>query len=291
MPTAAPVADPQTIAADAIKGLTTLATLPEITTRIIATIEDPRSSAGKLHAIVSHDPALATRILRVVNSAFYGLAGKIASVERAIAMLGSTAVKNIAVASSLGQMFRGGKLCEGFAVRDLWTHCIAVAVTARELARRMQSPLADEAFLAGLIHDIGILVELQFWPEQVREVCKTVWTGGGDFCQTERAAIHVDHQLLGKALTEKWNFPKVCRDAAAHHHDPANADDSTRPAVTLVHVADVLCCQFKQGFNLTAMNQKLDEPAMAAVGIDAAMLEAVGANLKQSVTDASSAFN
>jgi len=291
MPTATQTADPHAIAAEAIKGLTTLATLPEITTHIIATIEDPRSSAGKLHAIVAHDPALATRILRVVNSAFYGLPGKIASVERAIAMLGSTAVKNIAVASSLGQMFRGGKLCEGFGVRDLWTHCIAVAVTARELARRMQSPLADEAFLAGLIHDIGILVELQFWPEQVREVCKTVWSSGGDFCQSERAAMRVDHQLLGKVLTEHWNFPRVCQDVAACHHDPTTAADDTRQAVTLVHVADVLCCQFNQGFNLTALNQKLNEPAMAASGIDAAMLEAVGANLKKSVADAAGAFN
>jgi HD-like signal output (HDOD) protein len=83
-----------------------------------------------------------TRILKVVNSSFYGLPGQIGSVERAIVLLGLHAVKNIAVAASLGQLFRGVKLCEGFTAKDLWTHCMAVAVTARELATtaRTSSP-------------------------------------------------------------------------------------------------------------------------------------------------------
>jgi HD-like signal output (HDOD) protein len=283
-------ANPQAIATDAIKALSGLSTLPEITTRIIATVEDPRSSAGKLHAIVSHDPALAARILRVVNSAFYGFSGKIASVERAITMLGSTAVKNIAVASSLGQMFRGGKLCEGFGARDLWTHCIAVAVTARELARRTHKELADEAFLAGLIHDIGIVVELQTWPEQIRGICKTIWSDGGDFCQAERAAMLVDHQMLGKALTERWNFPRVCQDVAGFHHDPSAAAEETRMSVTLVYVADTLCCRLKQGFNLTALHQKLDEALLVWAGIDGAVLADVEGNLAASVAEAAGAF-
>src|ERR1700742_1707997 len=158
MSTTAPSADPQTLIATAIRKVSSIATLPEITTQIIQTVEDPRSSAAKLHKIVSHDPALITRILKVVNSSFYGLPGQIGSVERAIVLLGLNAVKNIAVAASLGSLFRGVKLCEGFTAKDLWSHCIAVAVTARELAKQMKLPIADEAFLAGLIHDIGILV-------------------------------------------------------------------------------------------------------------------------------------
>jgi HD-like signal output (HDOD) protein len=291
MPTATPTIDPQTIVRDAIRGVTTLATLPEITTRIIATIEDPRSSVGKLHGIVSHDPALATRILKVVNSAFYGLPGKIASVERAISLLGLTAVKNVAVASSLGQMFRGAKLCNNFSARDLWTHCVAVGITARDIARRLGTQLADEAFLAGLIHDVGILVELQTWPERIRQVCTFVAAEGGDFCQAERAAMHVDHQLLGKALAEHWHFPKGCQNVAGFHHDPAGVTDDTRLLVTLVHVADTLCCRSNQGFNLTALNQELDNSALAEIGIDAAMLDAITTNLNSSVAEATSVFN
>src|SRR6059058_5886677 len=136
--------DPQQLVQQAIKKITAIATLPEVTSKIIEIVEDPKSTAAELHKIVSHDPALVTRILKVVNSAFYGLPGQIGSIERGIVLLGLNAVKNIAVAASIGQLFRGGTLCEGFAARDLWTHSIAVAVIARDLAKQMKLPIADE---------------------------------------------------------------------------------------------------------------------------------------------------
>src|SRR5436853_7722972 len=192
MSTAAPTAtvsptDNPALVAQALKKVTTIATLPEVTAKIVSTVEDPKSTAAALHKIVAHDPALATRILKVVNSAFYGLPGQIGSVERAIVLLGLNAIKNIAVAASLGQLCRGVKLCEGFTAKDLWTHCIAVGVAARELARQMKLPIADEAFLAGLIHDVGILVSLHVSPEKLRTVCEKVKKEGGDFCAVERS--------------------------------------------------------------------------------------------------------
>src|SRR5256885_385911 len=188
---AAPTAPPDNAAAvqAAIKKGSTIATLPEVTGQIIKTVEDPKSSAGQLHKIVAHDPALVTRILKVVNSAFYGLPGQIGSIERAIVLLGINAIKNIAVAASLGQMFRGAKLCEKFSAKDLWTHCIAVGVAARDLAKQMKLPIADEAFLAGMIHDIGILMSLQLSPEPLRQVCTRAKAEGGDFCALEREII------------------------------------------------------------------------------------------------------
>src|SRR5260221_626673 len=151
----APLTDPQALIQQAVRKVTTIATLPQGTAKIIATVEDPKSSAAQLHKIVAHDPALVTRILKVVNSAFYGLPGQIGSVDRAIVLLGLNAVKNIAIAASLGQLFRGVKLCNGFTARDLWTHCIATGVAARELAKQANLPIAEEAFLAGMIHDVG----------------------------------------------------------------------------------------------------------------------------------------
>src|SRR3712207_1545308 len=181
---------------EAVKKVTTIATLPEVTAKIVATVEDPRSSAAQLHKIVAHDPALVTRILKVVNSAFYGLPGQIGSVERAIVLLGLNAIKNIAVAASLGQLFRGVKLCDGFTAKDLWTHCIAVGVTARQLAKQMKLPLADEAFLAGMIHDVGMLVALQTNGDKMRQVCEKAKTSETPFCELEREVLGVDHQLL-----------------------------------------------------------------------------------------------
>src|SRR5262245_7062540 len=202
--------EPNELVKKMVKQVSAIATLPEITAQIIRTVEDPKSTAQNLHKIVSHDPALVTRILKVVNSSFYGLPGQIASVERAIVLLGLNAVKNLAVAASLGQLFRGVKLCDGFTARDLWTHCIAVAVTARQLAREMKLQIADEAFLAGMIHDVGILISLQIWPAKVQTACSKAKAGEADFVTLEREHIGVDHQTLGSHLAEKWKFPRSC---------------------------------------------------------------------------------
>jgi putative nucleotidyltransferase with HDIG domain len=288
MPTATERIDAQLVD-KLVKKVTTIATLPEVTSRIILTVEDPRSSAQQLHRIVSHDPALVTRILKVVNSAFYGLPGQIASVERAIVLLGLNAVKNIAVAASLGQLFRGVKLCEGFTAKDLWTHCVAVGVTARELAKQMKLPIADEAFLAGMIHDLGMLVSLQTQPEQLRAVCERVRTAGGDFCDVERQVMGVDHQALGAALAEAWKFPRSCQLVAGQHHRPLELQND-RALVTLVHVADILCCQNAKGFNLTAASHVIEPEALQELQLDAALLERVRTGLPQLMESAAGLY-
>jgi putative nucleotidyltransferase with HDIG domain len=272
-------ADPAVLVKEAIGRVTAIATLPEVTSRIISTVENPQSTASQLHKIIAHDPALVTRILKVVNSAFYGLPGQIASIERAIVLLGLNAVKNLAVAASLGQMFKGSKLCEGFTARDLWTHCVAVAVATREMARQMKLPLVDEAFLAGMIHDVGILVELQVFPEQLREVCDRVRQDGGDFCALEREVIGVDHQQMGTALAEQWKFPLTCRLVAAHHHRPMALPEEQRLLVALVHVADVMCAEAELGFNLSAISQRLDEMDLADLKMDPRLVSRVRESL------------
>jgi HD-like signal output (HDOD) protein len=278
--------DPKALVAAAVKKVSAIATLPEITTRIIKTVEDPKSTASQLHKIVAHDPALVTRILKVVNSAFYGLPGQIGSVERAIVLLGLNAVKNLAVAASLGQLFRGVKLCEGYTARDLWTHCIAVAITAREIAREMKFPYADEAFLAGLIHDIGILVSLHVQPEKLRQVCERVRKEGGDFCAVERQVYGVDHQQLGQGLAEQWKFTQPCQLVAGFHHQPHQLADGAGTLVSLVHVADTICSQQKRGFPLTAATQSIDAESIAAAGVSQAVLQSVQQRLDGLVSSA-----
>lgn len=281
------VAEEKLTAREAIKKVTTIATLPEVTARIISTVEDPRSSAALLHKIVSHDPALVTRILKVVNSAFYGLPGQIGSIERAIVLLGLNAVKNIAVAASIGQMFRGAKLCEGYTAKDLWTHCIAVGVASRDLAKNLKIPLADEAFLAGMIHDIGLLVSLQLFPEQLRSVCEQA-KAGGVFSELERSIIGLDHQELGLALAEQWKFPRTCQVVAGYHHTPKRAMADARLLVTVVYIADTICCNAGMGFTLTAISQKIDQDDLKELNIDQVAIDKTTANLKSLMESASS---
>lgn len=289
MPTAAPPLDPQTIVRDAVRNVSALSTLPEITTRIIATVENPRSSAGQLHKIIAHDPSLSSRILKVVNSAFYGVSGQIGSVERAIVLLGLTAVKNIAVAASLGQLFRGVKLGAGFTARDLWTHCIAVGVTARELGLKIKASNTEDFFLAGLIHDIGILVELQTWPEKMESICSSVKNNNTSFCDVERQVLGVDHQALGQGLTEQWKFTKICQQVAGYHHRPSDLQDECLP-VWAVHVADTICCQNAQGFNLTARSQEIDPVALSKLGLEQAEVDQMKESLTERIGGAMAVF-
>jgi HD-like signal output (HDOD) protein len=284
MPTA--VAETLTVY-DVVKKVTALATLPEVTAKIIHTVEDQRSTAAKLHQIVTHDPALVTRILKVVNSAFYGLPGQIGSVERAIVLLGLNAVKNIAVAASIGQLFRHGKLCEGIAARELWTHCIAVGVAARDLAKQMKSPIGDEAFLAGMIHDVGILVSLQVFPKQLAEVCEEAKSSETSFCDLETRIIGFDHQQLGAALAEQWKFPRSCQLVAGYHHRPHALIEQNRMLVNIVHVADTLVCHSTHGFGLTAHTQTIQPADLAKFQIDPAFVDSTSKRLDNLMSAAS----
>src|SRR5687767_11448677 len=118
----------------AIREISHIATLPEITLKIIKLVESPKSTAQDLHKVIANDPALCSRILKVVNSSFYGLPGQIGSINRAIVMLGLNAVKNIAIAASLSKLFRGGDLTPGFSAKSLWKHSVCVAAASKLLA-------------------------------------------------------------------------------------------------------------------------------------------------------------
>jgi HD-like signal output (HDOD) protein len=243
--------------------------LPQVTRRILDIVDDPASTPRQLHDIILHDPALAARVLKVVNSAFYGVPRRVGSIERAILILGVRGVKTVAVAASLGALFAGTAICEGFTGKDLWLHSIAVAVAARDLARATRLSFPDEAFLAALVHDIGLLLALQARPDELRLVCHAVRTGGGDFCNLERQFIGFDHQELGMSLAARWRLPASCQLAAGYHHRPdAGAADRDRPLVSLVRIADTLCCQGGYGFNLTALAQPLDLDALRPTRVD-----------------------
>lgn len=233
------------VVAAAIREISHIATLPEITMKIVELVEDPKSTAQDLHKVISNDPALCSRILKVVNSSFYGLPGQIGSINRAIVMLGLNAVKNIAIAASLAKLFRGGDLTPNFSARDLWTHSIATAATSKLIADTLKLGLSDEAFLAGLIHDIGLMVEMQSDRNKLIEVLERVnadKTGvpGASMLEAESSIFGATHQEFGAGLCDKWKFPKSFVLVTGYHHRPLELAPGTRTLTTLVAVADRL---------------------------------------------------
>jgi len=273
----------------ALASIGDLATLPEVTIKIIEIVEDSKSTARDLHEVIKNDPALSVKVLKVVNSAFYGLPGQVASVDRAIILLGLSAVKNIAIAASIARLFKGNRISEHFSASDLWRHSVAVAVIAKSLAKLSPHPvMADEIFVAGLIHDLGTLVERQAYPEQFAEVIHRCITNGEDFLQCEREIIGADHQAFGVGLTTKWKFPRHLRAAVGFHHNPESLSPELRNLAILIQSADVLACEEKIGFHLTAQNETVTDPMLETLGIHRNQIEELRAALPELLAEAES---
>lgn len=270
----------------AMSRVTEIGSLPEITTKIVGVVENPRSTAADMHDIVKNDPALATKVLKVVNSAFYGLPSQIASLDRAIIMLGLSAVKNIALAASLARFFKGDWGSEHFVPSDLWRHCIAVGVCARGIAQRVRQAQADEYFVAGLVHDMGLLVEAQLFPDKFRSLIDACVATKQDFCRAEQESLGADHQTFGVALAAKWRFPPALRYGAGYHHDPRPLQPEFNRIVALICVADTICCQMQHGFYLTGCTQSVIPEMVTLIGIDAAALAEVQAALPEMIAEA-----
>ncbi|MGB2985188.1 MAG: HDOD domain-containing protein [Phycisphaerae bacterium] len=255
---------------EAIDSMGEIATLPEVTVRIIEVVEDPHATSRELHDVIKHDPALSAKVLKVVNSAFYGLPGQVAGVERAVILLGRSAVKNIAVAASLARMFSGRRDPDLFDVSDLWKHCLAVAVAGKKLAQAAGSSTpADEMFLAGLIHDLGLIVARQTHASELAEVCRKCSDGEGGFLQLEQDIIGATHQDFGYALTTKWRFPEQLRACVSGHHNPETLDDGFQPMAWILRCADILCCRDGLGFDLQAKGDEITDKLLEAVGLTA----------------------
>lgn len=271
----------------AIASIGDLATLPEVTIRIIELVEDPKSTARELHGVIKNDPALSVKVLKVVNSALYGLPGQVASVDRAIILLGLSAVKNIAIAASIARLFKGKRISEQFSANDLWRHSVAVAVGARNLAKCSPHPaMPDEIFVAGLIHDIGTLVERQAFPDQFSQVIARCSEEKVDFLECEREIIGADHQAFGVGLTTKWKFPRHLRAAVGFHHNPEVLSVELRKLATLIQLADILACEAQIGFYLTAQHNAITSTMLETLALSGEQVEGVRATLAEQVTDA-----
>lgn len=261
-------------AADIINQTVEIATLPEVTLRIIEVVQDPRSTAHDLHKIVSNDPALSARVLRVVNSAFYGLPGQIGSIDRAIMMLGLNAVKNIAIAASLAKMFKKGAICDDFTGKDLWTHSVAVGATNKLITNAIGLALPDEAFLAGLIHDLGLVAIMQSQSQKLLEIVQMA-KAGIPFRKAEDQVLGTNHQEIGMALAAKWKFPRSFQYVTGYHHNPTDLARENRLLAMVTHVSDLLSSQKKFGVTLTVETEEITKEALEEIGLTRDQLDEI----------------
>lgn len=277
------------IVQSAIGEISHLATLPEVTLKIIRLVEDPSSTAQDLNKVIANDPALGARILKVVNSAFYGLPGQIGSTNRAIVLLGLNAVKNIAIAASLAKLFRGGQISTKFNARDLWRHSIAVGTATRLLAAKSGLGMPDEAFLAGLMHDIGIMVEIQARRPQFVEALDTIRQNPNmTLREAEAQCVGATHEDFGTALCKLWKFPASFAYVTGYHHRPSEVAPQHRPLTTLVHVADIIAANLELGFTGSVETRKFHSDLFKHVNLTTQHVDEVTKNLPDAMEEAMS---
>lgn len=246
-----------------------LATFPAVALDVSRVVENPLANAAALLAVIAQDQVLSTRVLRVSNTALFGCAGRIDSLDRAVFVLGFQSVRNIAIAASLSTLFRGRRLTAQVSLQDLWTHALAVGTAASLLEQLTRAGVANDAFLAGLVHDIGITAELQCDRRKLSDVIERCTTDATlDFCAEEDGMFGANHQDFGAALLEQWRLPRELAVVAGSHHAPLAAEAAHRRVACLVHVADWMATQCALGLTLDVRpSTLLDDQVLQVLGL------------------------
>jgi putative nucleotidyltransferase with HDIG domain len=213
--------------------------LPEVVTRILTLLDDPSASAHRLAEVIGQDQSMVSTILKLVNSPFYGLSGRVVSIQHAVVLLGFRAIRNVALSSVLMKVFGDSERDSRFNRRDLWRHTVSCAIGARMMAGKLRCADPEEAFLAGLLHDMGLVILDQYFHAEFRRVLDLVESGDCTIRQAERNVFGHDHAAVGALLARKWNFPEPVCDAIACHHHPSRARRAAALAA-LVHLSTYL---------------------------------------------------
>lgn len=244
-----------------------LAALPEVAMEVMRLVRDPKATGDDLVRVLSNDPALSVRVLKIVNSAYYGMRREVTSISSAIFVMGFGVINNIAVAASMARMFRVRNTPAGFEPRDLWTHAVAVAVATRSLAARLKGVDPNEAFLAGLVHDIGIIVELQACTNEFGALVNaTAENPARSFQDAEVEIVGATHEDFGEALCRTWRFPDELVRVSGHHHRPMTLPADKRRTTAMVYVADHLAAEAALGYSRSVEAGGIDPAVVAWLG-------------------------
>ena len=223
-----------------------LPTLPVVALELNRLLDNEDVPVAQVSALIEKDPAIVPRILKLVNSSFFGLRSQISNLSHAIVILGFSTVRNAAISVSVIDSFKGKKLPDDFDIAGFWMHAVAVAVTARHIAQKTRHVSPEDAFTAGLLHDTGKIVLGQFFPELLNTVWTVVTQEQVSFYEAEKQRLAVTHAHIGGYLANKWQFPPGLTEAIRWHHKVKTDAVDSNLLMTL-HAADALVNRLVQG--------------------------------------------
>ncbi len=274
---------------DLIRQNIELASLPEIVVRLNQAVDDPYSTAKDISDIISEDPALSARLLRIVNSPFYGFPSQIDTISLAVTIVGTQQLRLLALASSTIRQF--ANLPNQFVTMEtFWRHSFSTAVVARAIARLAEEHDSEHYFIAGLLHDLGSLIIYSTIPTLAKEAINHARRKNCPLYEAERAIIGFDHAIVGSTLLSHWNIPEALVEAVACHHQLGDTGIAGKfKAIT--HLANVVADSINPGLLLYRQNLEPDPEAWKLLGLEADSLDETLDDIEKEINEAISAFS
>lgn len=216
-----------------------LPSFPLVLEKSLRLIEDPKSTAKQIVELIQLDQAITVSVLKLCNSAFFGLRRPVSNLRDALVMVGFNPLMEVILSQQSGRILN--KPCEGYELeqRDLWRHSVSCALLSQIIARRLNSPDSSSHFTAALLHDLGKLILGQFVSGYFRQIRDLIQGEQISFTEAERAVLGIDHAELGARIAEKWDFPPSIVAAIRYHHNPSQAA-SEKEIVELISLCDLV---------------------------------------------------
>lgn len=233
-----------------------LPAMPQVAAKAMELIGSPRATAKDLEQIISKDQATTVKVLRIANSAFYGVRGEISTLSRAIVVLGFNTLRSVVMTGVSEAIHSGKRSC--FKDRILWEHSIAAAIAARTIAVECGYPAPEEAYVGGLLHDIGKVVMDANLAGEYEKAVEAVYNEGVSFVDAENDIFGFDHTDVGALVAERWHLAPRLREAVQFHHQPMGSEiDPTLCAI--VSLANSLCLRLGIGLQREPELSLVDE--------------------------------
>ncbi len=237
-----------------------LATLPTIALEVNRMLADDSVSVQQMIQVIEKDPAIVARILKLVNSSFYGFRSEINNLSHAVVILGFRALRNAVLSVAVNQTFARECKSSSFNVTDFWFHSVAVALVAQKFAEQTGIGEPEEAFTAGLLHDLGKMILVQYFPEEFALIWQEQQESGCSSFAAEKLIVETNHCQIACRVARKWLLPQSLLDVFQYHHDMPEELEN-RELTLLVHGADIVVN--------TWAKKLVEKPVLASMDADA----------------------
>ncbi len=245
---------------DKLDRVVELATLPEVALEVNILLADEHLAVSEIIEVIEKDPAIVAKVLKLVNSSFYGFTGQINDLAHAAVILGNRTLHSTVISIAVCDTLPRAAGCTKFSLAHFWQHSVAVALISRELARQSGRADSQECFTAGLLHDIGKLILVEYFKDEFVQVWERKEEQGGSFIAAEQEMLDSTHAEIGHHVGESWQLPRSLLDVMAFHHNPSHEMDNSS-VVAIVHVADILANVWSKDLVEAPMLKSMDEQA------------------------------